>query len=130
MDDRNDNRTHILEQIATEALGLLGSGQQVAPFGSRAGGLSVADAYAVVTKLRDLRKARGETPVGLQDRLHQPQHLADLWRQRTDLELHVRQHRALISPQAAACLRSTAWRNQHDRAGNRTDLARAPQRGA
>ena len=28
VDDRNDNRTHILEQIATEALGLLGSGQQ------------------------------------------------------------------------------------------------------
>lgn len=64
VDDRNDNRTHILEQIATEALRLLGSGRQVAPFGSRAGGLSVADAYAVATRLRDLRKTRGETPVG------------------------------------------------------------------
>ncbi|WP_315830890.1 hydratase [Bradyrhizobium prioriisuperbiae] len=52
------------DAIARELLGLLGSGRQVTPFASRPGGLDVADAYAVVAKLRDLRKARGETPVG------------------------------------------------------------------
>lgn len=53
-----------IDDIATEVVGLLGSGRQVPPFGAREAGLDVTDAYAVVTKLRDLRKARGETPVG------------------------------------------------------------------
>lgn len=53
-----------IEAMAHELLGLLGTGRQVPPFTSRPGGLDTAGAYAVVTKLRDLRKARGETPVG------------------------------------------------------------------
>ena len=43
-------------------------------------GLSMADAFAVADRLRAARIARGERAAGLQDRLHQPQHLAALRR--------------------------------------------------
>src|SRR5882762_3610680 len=60
----DNNRARRINDIATEVVGLLGSGRQVTPFGAREAGLDVADAYAVVMKLRDLRKAGGETPGG------------------------------------------------------------------
>lgn len=57
-------RARRIEQLAQEALELLGTGRQVAPFSSRHAGFSLADAYDVVARVCALRQARGETPVG------------------------------------------------------------------
>lgn len=51
-------------QIAAEAFAVLDTGRQVAPFSSRGGAFDLTDAYGVASLLRDMRKARGEHPVG------------------------------------------------------------------
>ena len=53
-----------LNAIAAEALAMLGSGRQVAPFTSRPGSLTLADAYRVLPLVRAGLEARGETVVG------------------------------------------------------------------
>ncbi|WP_437676893.1 2-keto-4-pentenoate hydratase [Sorangium sp. So ce131] len=50
--------------VAAEALALLGTGRQVAPFSSRAPGFDLAAAYRAAGQLRAARVARGERPVG------------------------------------------------------------------
>src|SRR5688500_18874842 len=50
--------------IASEALAALDANRQVEPFSSRIPGFANDDAYAVTAALRDMRIARGETPVG------------------------------------------------------------------
>ncbi len=50
--------------IASEALSALDANRQVEPFSSRIPGFANDDAYAVTAALRDMRVARGETPVG------------------------------------------------------------------
>lgn len=52
------------QEIAAEVFSLLGTGNQVPPFSSRYGGFDLAEAYDVVEMVRDMRKERGETPVG------------------------------------------------------------------
>jgi 2-oxo-3-hexenedioate decarboxylase len=58
------NRSDRIEEIATEMLSLLGAGRQVSPLTERYPGFDLAEAYAVAEKIRELRGARGETPVG------------------------------------------------------------------
>ncbi len=53
-----------LTAIADEALGAIAGGRQVAPFMSRAGGLTLSDAYGVLPLLRAAFEARGQTIVG------------------------------------------------------------------
>jgi 2-oxo-3-hexenedioate decarboxylase len=53
-----------IDQIATEALALLGTGQQVTPFSSRYSDFSLAEAYNVAAKVCDRRRAQGEKPMG------------------------------------------------------------------
>ena len=53
-----------IDAIAAEAVGLLGTGGQIAPFSERFPGLTLADAYRVTDAVRGLRAARGERPVG------------------------------------------------------------------
>lgn len=52
------------DQIAAEALALLGTGQQVTPFSSRHADFGLAESYEVAGHVCDQRKARGEIPVG------------------------------------------------------------------
>ena len=54
----------LTEEIAQEAFGLLGSGRQVAPFSTRHPGFGLAEAYRVTARVRALREAAGERPVG------------------------------------------------------------------
>ena len=54
----------MLDRIAMEALAVLGTGQQIPTFTSRHPTFGLAEAYGVAAKVRDLRKARGENPVG------------------------------------------------------------------
>lgn len=53
-----------LEDIARQAVGLLGTGRQVAPFTGTRPGLSISDAYRVTAAVRAAREARGERVVG------------------------------------------------------------------
>ena len=53
-----------VQAIARECFNILGAGRQIAPFSTRADGLSLDDAYRVTPLVRDLRLARGERPVG------------------------------------------------------------------
>ena len=57
-------RPRRISGIAAEALALLGKERQVVPYSARYPGFSLAEAYDVAAQVRDLRKARGETPVG------------------------------------------------------------------
>lgn len=50
--------------IADEAFAVLGTGRQIAPFSSRFPGFALDDAYEVAAAVRDMREARGETPIG------------------------------------------------------------------
>ncbi|MEW5963253.1 MAG: hydratase [Pseudomonadota bacterium] len=50
--------------IAAEALSLLGTGRQVAPFTARYPDLDLGQAYEVAARLRDLRASRDERAVG------------------------------------------------------------------
>ena len=50
--------------VAAEALAALDAGRQIAPFSERLSGLDNDAAYRVTAAVRQLREARGETPVG------------------------------------------------------------------
>ncbi len=54
----------LTEEIAQEAVGLLGGGRQVEPFSARHPGFGLAEAYRVTARVRALREAAGERPVG------------------------------------------------------------------
>ncbi len=64
MTNRSEMSETDIGAMAAEALELLGTGDQVTPMSSRYPGLGLADAYRVTTKLRQLREARGEHPIG------------------------------------------------------------------
>src|SRR5215213_4975698 len=51
-------------EIAAEAFGVLDTGQQIAPFSARFPNFALNEAYHVTGAVRQLREARGETPVG------------------------------------------------------------------
>ena len=61
---RQTSRARRIDQISAEALSVLGSGRQVAPYTSRYPEFDLAEAYQVAARVCDLRRARGETPVG------------------------------------------------------------------
>jgi 2-oxo-3-hexenedioate decarboxylase len=53
-----------VDQIAREALDVLGTGRQIATFSSRHPAFDLAEAYDVAAQVRDMRRARGENPIG------------------------------------------------------------------
>lgn len=53
-----------VDAIAGEAVALLGSGRQAAPFSTRHPGFGLEQAYRVTAAVRAKREARGERPVG------------------------------------------------------------------
>ncbi|CAN5502300.1 fumarylacetoacetate hydrolase family protein [soil metagenome] len=53
-----------LDGIAAEAFDALVNTRQITPFSSRPGGLTVADAYRVTSRVRKMYEASGATPVG------------------------------------------------------------------
>jgi 2-oxo-3-hexenedioate decarboxylase len=61
---RQTSRAQRIDQISEEALAVLGSGRQVAPYSARYPEFELAEAYQVASRVCDLRRARGETPVG------------------------------------------------------------------
>jgi 2-oxo-3-hexenedioate decarboxylase len=61
---RQTSRARRIDQISEEALSVLGSGRQVAPYTSRYPEFDLAEAYQVAARVCDLRRDRGETPVG------------------------------------------------------------------
>jgi 2-oxo-3-hexenedioate decarboxylase len=54
----------IIEDLASEAFGVLETGRQVTPFSTRQPDFTVAEAYRVTAAVRRLREMRGETPIG------------------------------------------------------------------
>jgi 2-oxo-3-hexenedioate decarboxylase len=58
------NQAERIDQIAKEALAILGTGRQVAPFSSRYPAFDLAEAYEVASQVRDMRRARGENAIG------------------------------------------------------------------
>jgi 2-oxo-3-hexenedioate decarboxylase len=52
------------EELAAEAVSVLETGRQIAPFSSRSQDFSLVDAYQVAAAVRRLRLAGGETPIG------------------------------------------------------------------
>jgi 2-oxo-3-hexenedioate decarboxylase len=52
------------EELAAEAVAVLETGRQIAPFSSRRQDFSLVDAYRVTAAVRRLRLAGGETPIG------------------------------------------------------------------
>jgi len=60
----NGEKRERIETIAAELLSLLGTNRQVAPFSSYLDDFDLAEAYKVVARLRELRIARGEKPIG------------------------------------------------------------------
>jgi 2-oxo-3-hexenedioate decarboxylase len=53
-----------VEEIAAEAVAILGTGRQIAPFSARFPDFALADAYHVTATVRTLRECRSERPVG------------------------------------------------------------------
>jgi 2-keto-4-pentenoate hydratase len=53
-----------VQAVAAEAFAVLGTGHQIEPFSSRLSHFDLDDAYRVTAAVRQLREARGETPVG------------------------------------------------------------------
>jgi len=53
-----------VDAIAAEVFAAIGSGRQIAPFSSRSGGLTSADAYGVAAAVQAMREARGERAIG------------------------------------------------------------------
>lgn len=53
-----------IDIIASEVFAVLGTGGQIAPFSTRADGLTLNDAYRVTALLERARNARGETAIG------------------------------------------------------------------
>lgn len=64
MSDGDPNPESDIETIATEVLGVLSSGRQIAPFSDRYPAFDLAAAYRVTDALRRMREARGLRPVG------------------------------------------------------------------
>ncbi len=64
MIETTPGRHSVIDPIAREALSILGTRQQVTPFSLRYPDFSLAEAYEVVAVLRDLRRGRGENPIG------------------------------------------------------------------
>jgi 2-oxo-3-hexenedioate decarboxylase len=54
----------VVAAVAAEALALLGSGGQTVPFSRRFAGFGLEEAYAAVARVRALREAAGERPLG------------------------------------------------------------------
>ena len=52
------------EEVAADAIAVLGTGRQIAPFSGRPGGLTLDSAYRVMAKLEAVRNGRGEYAVG------------------------------------------------------------------
>ncbi len=57
-------RSHRVDAVARELLGLFGSGAQARPFSSRFHDFDAREAYAVASRLRALRAARRELAIG------------------------------------------------------------------
>lgn len=53
-----------IEQISQELIGLLGTDRQVKPFSQRYPHFDLKHAYEIVSRVGDLRRSRGESPVG------------------------------------------------------------------
>ena len=53
-----------IQDIANEALAVLGTGRQVAPFSGRHPDFGLEEAYRVAAAVRAQRETRGERPVG------------------------------------------------------------------
>jgi 2-oxo-3-hexenedioate decarboxylase len=53
-----------IQAVAAEALVALDTGHQVAPFSARLSAFDLEDAYRVAAAVRQIRKTRGEMPVG------------------------------------------------------------------
>jgi len=64
MADGKMDRLIDIQAIAAEAFATLGTGRQIAPFSSRLSSFNLDDAYRVSAVVRQMRKARGETPLG------------------------------------------------------------------
>lgn len=60
----SEDRSQMVDAVAEEAFALLDTGRQVSPFSSRHPGFDLSAAYEVVARVRDMRVARGEHPVG------------------------------------------------------------------
>ena len=52
------------EELAAEAVAVLETGRQIAPFSRRLTAFSLDDAYRVTAAVRGLRETRGKRPVG------------------------------------------------------------------
>jgi 2-oxo-3-hexenedioate decarboxylase len=59
----NGSPFHIAD-VATEAFDVLDTGRQISSFSARLPDFSLANAYQVTADVRQLREARGETPIG------------------------------------------------------------------
>jgi 2-oxo-3-hexenedioate decarboxylase len=53
-----------IQMVAEEAFAVLNTGLQIAPFSSRIPDFDLEDAYRVTAAVRQMREARGETPLG------------------------------------------------------------------
>jgi 2-oxo-3-hexenedioate decarboxylase len=53
-----------VDAVAAEVFGLLGTGAQAQPFSDRYADFDLPAAYRVAARVRELRMARGETPIG------------------------------------------------------------------
>jgi 2-oxo-3-hexenedioate decarboxylase len=62
--DGSDARQMDVQVIATEALAVLGTGRQIAPFSARYPHFGLDDAYRVTAAVRMKRETRGERPLG------------------------------------------------------------------
>jgi len=64
MTDSTTNGRIDVAGIAAEAIGVLDTGRQIAPFSARFPNFGLNEAYHVTAAVRQLRETRGETPVG------------------------------------------------------------------
>lgn len=62
--NEDDFRSTVIDEVAREALAVLGTRQQVQPFSSHFPTLDLADAYAVAERVRIARVDRGEKAIG------------------------------------------------------------------
>jgi 2-oxo-3-hexenedioate decarboxylase len=53
-----------IDEVASEVISVFGFGRQVKPFSGRRAGFTLADAYEVAERVREIRAARGETAIG------------------------------------------------------------------
>jgi 2-oxo-3-hexenedioate decarboxylase len=64
MTNDNTNALTELQAIAAEAFAALDTGRQISSFSARISAFDLDDAYRVTATIRQMREARGETPVG------------------------------------------------------------------